>query len=408
MEPQTTQYILIGAIIIILLLSIYAWRVHRERDTYLLKLEPMDRENKKLKEQLTKARLTADDSETENSNENSKKSKKSKKSKAKLDPVTAHNNEEILSLKAEISKLKERNYSLDQDNKSLRRDAHEHNQSNSDDQKEIVTLRESNADLNTDLQAAKTRISELEKQLDETKDAPKSQPESTSSDADSPKLAALEKENASLTASLKDVRAELAAFKRDFKTEVDNAKKEVAQSNQSLKKDLNAAKRQMQQSRKRADNNHQLYLIARSQLMLAEKRLLIHEPGYKSAMPLPVSNEAIEETVKKFVTFDARENRASQNLVQLNEKVKKLESENETLKNSLVHEKAISLGALDDDDSLSSLVSDLSSQQISISEAPTVIGISQNNHEASTISGITPGALTEIDLSKMDDDWESI
>ena len=408
MDPQTTQYLLIGVVLILIFMSIYTWRVHTERDKYLFKLEPMKRENEKLKEQLTKARLTSDVTDDENTNDNNKKSKKSKKSKAKLDPVTTQNNEEIQSLKSEISKLKERNYSLDQDNKSLRRDIHDHNQSNTDDQKEIVSLRESNSDLNTELQSAKSRIAELEAQLKDASESPVTQPQSESSDDDKKKIAGLEKENSSLNASLKDVRAELASFKRDFKTEVDNAKKEVAQSNNKLKKDLATAQKQLQQSKKRADNNHHIYIIARSQLLLAEKRLQLHEPNYKSAIPLPTSNEAIEETIKKFVTFDARENRASQNLVELNEKLKDLENENQSLKNSLSNEKAISLGALDDDDSLSNLVNDLSTHEISITEAPTVIGIAQTKNETPSISGISAEDLADMDLSKMDDDWESI
>ena len=415
MDKQTMQFILIIAIILLIVVTTCAFRWHS-------KLETANSDNEKLKASNKKLQLTVSEKIDSQNAESNKKSKKNKKSKANLEPIQDINalnekiqsqNEKIQAQKSEISKLKEKNYSLEQDNKSLRKDIIENNQSNNDDQKEIVTLRESNNDLTSELQAAKKQLADLEKQIADNKaETPAPQPASSNPE-DAQKIESLEKENASLNASVKDLCAELATFKRDFKNEVDNAKKEVADSNRDLKKSLVIAQRQIQQSKKRADNNHQLYLIARAQMLLAEKRLLIHEPNYKSPVPLPTSNEAIAETIKKIVTFDARESRASHDLVKLNEKVKALESENNTLKNSMANEKAISFGDFDDDDdSLNSLVNDLASQHINPSEAPTVIGIANNSSEKRSISGITSGLASDdlgsMDLSKIDDDWESI
>ena len=131
----------------------------------------------------------------------------------------------------------------------------------------------------------------------------------------------------------------MAGFKRDFKEQLSAAKAEVADSNRDIRKELETAQRQMQQSKKRADNNHKIYIIARAQALLAEKRLLKHEPDYKPIVALPTSNEAIDEVIKKFVTYDAREHRASQDILskeqaigELNDKLKSLESENAALK----------------------------------------------------------------------------
>ena len=114
--------------------------------------------------------------------------------------------------------------------------------------------------MRANLETAQSRITELEKQLAQNQTpASPSQPENTAaSDETSEKLESLTRDNASLQASLRDARNELSAYKRDFRSEVDAAKKEVTNSNQALRREAADAVRQMQQSKKRADNNHKL------------------------------------------------------------------------------------------------------------------------------------------------------
>lgn len=327
-------------------------------------------------------------------------------------------NEKIKTLKADNDKLKEKNYSLSKDNEALRKDIKSNSASNEEDQREIVSMREQNADLNVALNEAKARIGALEKQLAESKEnaiVKKSEAGEKSSERaedDVKRIAALERENASLQASLKDVRGELLTFKRDFKSELDVAKKEVAESNKGIKKDLNAANRQMAQAKKRADNNHRVYLIARAQMLLAEKRLMNYEPNYKPVMALPTSNEAIDEIIKKFQTLEARGNRASIDLSnkdkaisELQEKVQMLEAENIKLK-------ASKPGSELDNFSFSALENDLDFEDESLSNLVNSLGSNMNplesvdNEASSSLASLDVNTLVDLDFGSMDDDWK--
>lgn len=339
--------------------------------------------------------------ETSDSGNSEKKGTKSKKNEDS--PVVCELKEKVRDLKTEITKLKEKNYNLSKDNEQLRSDVRSNVSSSAQEQREIIELRESRDSMSVELTEAKAKVSELEKMLEASKREP-AEKESIAEvpvlNADSERVKQLECENVSLSASLKDVRGELAGFKRDFKAQLDAAKAEVADSNRMLKKELSNAQRLMAQSKKRADNNHQIYLIARAQMLLAEKRLKMHDPSYKPVMVLPAGNEAIEEVIKKFVSMDARESRASIDVLhkdkaigELNERIRTLENENATLKSEKGKENTLHLN---ENDSLSDLVSQFSelNQEFSF--------------ETSSSGGKEKGGLGGIDLSSLDDDWESV
>ena len=102
----------------------------------------------------------------------------------------------------------------------------------------------------------------------------------------------------------------------------------------AFKEENQQLKRQLQQSKTRADNNHRIFLIARAQLMLVEKRLALFDAGYKP-VALGTSSVAIDETIKKFLTQDVRESRASAEVIERDRKINALVSEIKTLKKQI-------------------------------------------------------------------------
>ena len=420
MQPQTMQILLFVALVVIIVCVYFIIVLRRERDKYLFKLKPIESEKNRLVDEVNRLKIKADEPITVpskkggNENKSAKKNaKKPEKSLANID--VSELKEKNRTLESEITRLKEQNYNLSQDNKSLRKDIKDNNEADQNEQREVITLRESQSLLQADLDAANTRITELEKQITQAKsdtkpDAPTDAVQSTPEDAE--RLESLNRENASLQASLKDVRGELAAFKRDYRTELDAAKKEVADSNRALRKDLSDAQRQMQQSKKRADNNHKLYLIARAQTLIAQKRLAALDPSFKPIIALPVKNNAIEEIVKKFSAFDAREKRASDEVIKLNEKIRLLENENQTLKSQsqpLPITDSIDNAFDLDDESLSDLVKEFSGHaSISMAAAPTVIDMPSGASEQPAPKQPESASLADLSISGMDDDWDSL
>ncbi len=350
-------------------------------------LAAMKSENKKLKDDLEdhkKKALKADKSDKRSD----KDEKKEKPKESEDSAAIAELKDAIKGLKGELSKVKEKNYNLTKDNESLRKDIRVNAASNEQDQREIVALREAKVDLTASLDSANARISDLEKKLAEQseKETPAAAPEPVSSEKDIARIADLEREKASLAASLKEVRAELGVFKRDFRAEVDSAKKEALESTRAMRKDLSSAQRQLDQARKRADSNHKVYLIARAQMLLAEKRLQALDPSYRPIIVLPSSNDAIDELLKKFAALDAREKRAAADASELNDKIKSLEDENAALKAKQ------SIGSFDQDDadSLKELVGN-----------SVIIG-----KDIPNLTGIDTRSITEMDLSAIDEGWD--
>ncbi len=280
------QVFFILSIIVLVILAIYTYSLFKERDKYLLAYKPIQRERDNLKEELDRLKaLNTSAKANDNADKSSKadNADKSCKSDNDCDSETADLREKIKSLKADLAKLKEENFSIRKDNKSMRMQLKDHADNNDSGQRELADLRSLNDDLENELKIAKQQIASLEKRVSDT--AAEKTAESTEKTAqDEAALDRLQKDNASLAASLKDVRSELASYKRDFKSQLDAAKKSLADANQPIKKDLARANKLSEQAKKRASNNHKIYLIARAQVVLLAKKQLRprnHVPRHK-------------------------------------------------------------------------------------------------------------------------------
>lgn len=417
MQPQTMQIVLVVALVVLIVCIYFIIVLRRERDKYLFKLKPIESEKNRLVDEVNRLKIKADEpvSVSDKNVVGIKKSdKKSAKKNKKSTPEVSVDDlkEKTRTLEAEVTRLKEQNYSLSQDNKSLRKDIKNNSEADQNEQREVISLRESNSNLQSSLQAANARITELEKQISQNSDTPKADApaqESPKTPDNADNIDELTRENASLQASLKDVRGELAAFKRDYRTELDAAKKEVADSNRALRKEVLVAQRQMNQSKKRADNNHKLYLIARAQTLLIQKKLAALDPSAKLPIALPVKNDAIDEIVKKVAAFDAREKHASDEVVRLNQIISQLQNEIQTLKEQLDGPSAESLDSAFNlkDESLTDLVKEFTGNaSVVMAAAPTVMDMPSADNMG--VKQPESASLADVALPGIDDDWDSL
>lgn len=389
-------------LIVAIILVIYAFHVSKERDKCLLAYSPLKRKFDNLQEEYDKYKTQNQISSTDkNVSKDGAATKKSDSTEAK-DEQSVALGDKIKALKAEISKLKEDNFNVKKDNKALRQELKSNLQNNDSGQRELVDLRALNADLSSELSAAQAQIKNLEKQLLEQSES-SVEVKNEQNVETTEQIVLLKKENSALQASIKDVKGELSAYKRDFKSQLDAAKKELFDANQPIKKDLARANRLCEQAKKRASNNHKIYLIARAQLILAEKKLAALDPNYIPNPALPVSYEAIDELVKKIDTLGARENKASEDLAeqkkeieQLKKEIECLEKENETLKATQTAAKDISFGSLEDsfsDDSLSSIIGSVNEQAKAQNAIVDDVKLPESQ------------SLVDLDFGDMDDDW---
>ena len=417
MQPQTMQIVLVVALVVLIVCIYFIIVLRRERDKYLFKLKPIESEKNRLVDEVNRLKIKADEpvSVSDKNVVGIKKSdKKSAKKNKKNTPEVSVDDlkEKTRTLEAEVTRLKEQNYSLSQDNKSLRKDIKNNSEADQNEQREVISLRESNSNLQSSLQVANARITELEKQISQNSDTPKADApaqESPKTPDNADNIDELTRENASLQASLKDVRGELAAFKRDYRTELDAAKKEVADSNRALRKEVLVAQRQMNQSKKRADNNHKLYLIARAQTLLIQKKLAALDPSAKLPIALPVKNDAIDEIVKKVAAFDAREKHASDEVVRLNQIISQLQNEIQTLKEQLDGPSAESLDSAFNlkDESLTDLVKEFTGNaSVVMAAAPTVMDMPSADNMG--VKQPESASLADVALPGIDDDWDSL
>jgi len=382
----------------LLLAVFYVYLIRRDRDKYLFGYKPLKAERDKLVEEVARLNRCLPESAKEGVPKAAVKAEAKKTSKAASAEKVSDGNvqasadlvQRIKEVKTENAKLKEDNYRLKTDNKTLRQQARDRHASTDEDQRHIVDLRTQRDDVQTALATAQATIVQLEKALADGKAKQAVTTQEAESKASEEDLEPLKRENAQLAATLKDVRGELAGFKKEYRAQLDEARREMTQSNKSIHQDLNHAVQQMQQSKKRADNNHKIYLIARAQLLLAEKRLMQIDASYKPIMTFATSASGIDELIKKFVTLDTREGRASVDVLTKDRQIAKLEQENKSLRAQLeAAEAALSQPVLDGDDSLSDLIGGLGE----VSEAKI------NTETAS---------LVDLDLSGVDDGWDEL
>ena len=116
------QVFFILSIIVLVILAIYTYSLFKERDKYLLAYKPIQRERDNLKEELDRLKaLNTSAKANDNADKSSKadNADKSCKSDNDCDSETADLREKIKSLKADLAKLKEENFSIRKDTKSM-------------------------------------------------------------------------------------------------------------------------------------------------------------------------------------------------------------------------------------------------------------------------------------------------
>ena len=132
------QVFFILSIIVLVILAIYTYSLFKERDKYLLAYKPIQRERDNLKEELDRLRaLNTSAKANDNADKSSKadNADKSCKSDNDCDAETADLREKIRSLKADLAKLKEENFSIRKDNKSMRMQLKDHADNNDSGQR---------------------------------------------------------------------------------------------------------------------------------------------------------------------------------------------------------------------------------------------------------------------------------
>lgn len=422
------QVFFIISLVVLALLAIYTFTLYRDRDKYLFAYKPIQRERDKLKEELDKVKALASSDKLDDKNGKSEKNRTAASSEEKSESCGAEAAElrdKIRTLKADIAKLKEENFSIRKDNKNLRQEIRDHANHTDSGQREIVDLRALKDDLENELKNAREQIATLEKRVSDTANE-KTAESLEKSSQDEAAIDRLQKENASLAASLKDVRSELAAYKRDFKSQIDAAKKAVSDAGQPIKKELARANKLCEQAKKRAANNHKIYLVARAQLVLAEKKLQVIDASYKPTWSLPISNDAIDEMIKKIDTVGARASKATNDVLDmqkeadsLRKKMAELEAENKALaaqnaelkaaddenkarlaaqsETVKVEKRDISFSSFEDDlnisdDSLTSLIANVAEKR-SDDVGSDEVKVSKSK------------SLVDLDFGEMDDDW---
>ena len=392
--------------------------IRGDRDKYLLRYRPLKTERDKLKESnesLTK-QLEAAKEANSTLKTDLKTNKKAAKSTAKANKTAAADNatpaneleEKLERIKDEVANLKEENYRLKLDNKDLRKASRERDESDNDDAKKLVALRDERDEARFELTKANEKIAALEKKIAENANAAKSSEEAKSADktaATDDETERLTRENATLSASLKDVRAELASFKKDYRDQLGVAKKELALETKPIRDENAQLKRQLQQSKTRADNNHKIFLVARAQLMLAEKRLSQFDAKYKPLI-LGTSSAAIDDAIKKFLTQEARESHAGQDIFERDRKISELQAQIEdlTAKNAELEAKNSASDA-NITDLVNSLAEDLQTP------SSDLLGGSLDELLDAAATPATPSStpsLVGLDLSSIDEGWDEL
>lgn len=356
---------------------IYLVVVKKESNRYLTAYKPVKTERDKLKEENVslQKRLEAAQADVSSLKAEHKENKKNHKAASKA-AVTADKSTKELSeieqkladANTDIKKLKQENFDLRRDNKELLKEKQERGVGDTENSKMIVELRDARDKANEALGRATARIAELEKARgNETVSKQNEADVASSSNGDMERVEALERDKKAVEQTLQEVRNELAEFKKGYREKLEEAKKESSTEVKSFKDEIEQLKRQLQQSKTRADNNHRIFLIARAQLMLAEKRLALFDGSYKP-IALGTSSTAIDEMIKKFLTHDIRESRASADVIERDRKINDLVLEVKSLKKQLAEAQntanAVQLSnAIKEDskktDSIESLVSSL-------------------------------------------------
>ena len=355
---------------------IYLVIVKKESNRYLTAYRPVKNERDKLKEENAslQKKLDAAQADVTSSKAERKANKKNMKTAAKVDDSAkdkdvAELEQKMSQQKSEIARLKQENFDLRRENKDLLKDKQAHGEGSAESARMIVELRDARDQAKDALERANARIADLEKEKTRTNQDKAEDAEKAVAQAENDKrVEQLERDKSALEQQMKAVKSDLSECKQEYRDKLEDAKKEWSRETKSLKEDQEKRKRQLQQSKTRADNNHRIFLIARAQMMLVEKRLSRFDATYKP-VALGTTSTAIDETIKKFLTHDLRESRASADVIERDRKINDLVAEIQTLKTQLAEAQKVSKAtelskAIEEDskksNSIESLVSSLS------------------------------------------------
>lgn len=338
MEFQIAFWI---SLVVLVGVLVYLVIVKKESNRYLTAYRPVKNERDKLKEENAslQKKLDAAQADVTSIKAERKANKKNMKVAAKVDDSAKDKDvseleQKIAQQKSEMAKLKQENFDLRRENKDLLKDKQAHGEGNAESARMIVELRDARDQAKEALERANAKIADLEKEKTHAHQD-KTEDKTAAAQAENDKRAEqLERDKTALEQQIQAVKRELSECKQAYRDKFEDAKKEWSRETKSLKDDQEKLKRQLQQSKTRADNNHRIFLIARAQMMLVEKRLARFDATYKP-VALGTSSTAIDETIKKFLTHDLRESRASADVIERDRKINDLVAEIKTLKTQL-------------------------------------------------------------------------
>jgi len=305
-------------VIIIAVLAItvfvYLWqsaqrKANRFADTY----EKIERERDHLKDELHKAKSRAAEQKSKAPEPEEGKKKDAKKGKEEKSPEYV-----------ELKKVKEENFRINKELKDLRKDLRERDSSSGEAQRAIIEAKEETERLRRELEEANKRVRLIEEDRAERAEeegvvqakaeAAPAAPVVVDNTAANEEIERLRKE-------LKRAQADVSDLRKELRSAAQAARAEAANAANAVKKDLRNAKRQMAAVSKRAENNHKVFLITRSQLMLTEQRLSGLDPAFKASVPIDASANGIEEALKMLQTREAREAKQREDNARLSAKV---------------------------------------------------------------------------------------
>lgn len=394
---------IITAILLVAFIIFYIYK-RRDYNKMLFGYKPLKLKYDNLKDEFD--RLQAHASTPPKEREKHHASKKDKTDSAEVRAL----NDKIRALKDDNAKLKEKNFNLSRDNDQLRLASKDKKIVDDHEQREIVALRDEKSELEGALEKAKQQL----KTFEDAKRAAEYGREDNANRSDET-LDALKRENASLVNALKEVRAELSTLRHEEKAQIADAIKATSEQSgvaeRALKKDLASAQKLVSQAKKRADNNHKIYLIARSELQLVEEKLMTYDATYRPFQDLPVKNHAIDEFVKKFLTFEARENKASRDVLQKDRVIRDLEAKNQELEAKIAtHGTNGDFANADNalDNVLSGFENALDFGDKSLGDFMASLSRVDAEKEKKSSEAQAQNIFAKLDMTKLDDDWDSL
>ncbi|MDX9721806.1 MAG: hypothetical protein RBU37_13735 [Myxococcota bacterium] len=307
--------IIILAIVLIAVVAMWI-AAQKKVNNYLDTYEKLDKEVKEAKEQNAALKQKLAASKGKEAATPVAAEKKAAKPKKKEDSAEY----------VEMKKAKEENYRLKQDLKELRKELRDSEGASGETQRAIMEAKEDVERYKREAEEAQNRLKMIEQEhariAEEEGEVQVAAPKTESPAAAPANTEELDR----LRKKLERVQGDYSELKANFRAEVDAARKEAAANVNLAKKDLRNTKRQLATYSKRAENNHKVFLITRSQLMLVEQRLAQLDAKFKPSVPVDASNAGIEDAVNMAVTRDAREAKQREDAAKMAARLSRLEA----------------------------------------------------------------------------------